>query len=236
MFSVGRKLDFYLLLKSYCAFCEVWTESLGDTSDWWWVLEGVLLKIRSKSSIQWSGYFSMNRGFQGKHLYAGVNVCILSVFHEVSWLLHWMLWSRLHIHCVFLGFITIQSCDWVLILHRYLVLPTEVCLCQLAHHLSCQSCTPNIEVSISIRSSVTPVRPSRWIPKRSQVLCTCTVTLFYLTTIICHFLPLVHFACVWLAVHTEVFCFLPQSAQANACTAPQIRPLQSSSTSFPVYY
>jgi hypothetical protein len=55
---VGHKLDFYLLLRSYCAFCKVWTESLGD---WWWVLESVLLKNRAKSSNQQSGCFSMNR-------------------------------------------------------------------------------------------------------------------------------------------------------------------------------
>jgi hypothetical protein len=51
----------------------------------WWLMMSIgkcMLKDRSKSSIQWSGCFYMNRGFQGKHLYAGVNVCILNVFHE----------------------------------------------------------------------------------------------------------------------------------------------------------
>jgi len=134
--------------------------------------------------------------------------CKCLYFKCLSWLtLHAM--KQVAYTLCFLGFITIQSCDWFLILHWYLVLPTEVCLCQLAHHLSCQSHTPRTEVSVSIRSLVTPMRPSRWIPKSSQVVCTCTVTLFYLTTIICHFLPLVHSACVWLAVLTEVFCFFP---------------------------
>jgi hypothetical protein len=106
MFSVRYKLNFiynyirlcflwgtnwiYIYYWSYCAFCKVWIESLGD---WWWLFESTLLKVRAKSSIQKSGCSSMNRGFQGKHLYAGVNVCILSVFHEGSWLWHWMLWS-----------------------------------------------------------------------------------------------------------------------------------------------
>jgi len=129
----------------------------------------------------------------------------------------------LHIYCVFLGFITVQSCDWFLILHWYLVLPTEVCLCQLAHRLSCLSCIPRIEMSVSIWSLVTPMRPSRWIPKSSQVVCTCTVTLFYLTTIICHFLPLVHFAYMWLAALTEVFCFFPQSLQRNASKVKHLK-------------
>jgi hypothetical protein len=55
------------------------------------------------------------------------------------------------------------------------------------------------------------------ITKSSQVVCTCTVTLFYLTTIFCHFLPLVHFACVWLVVLTEVFFFFPPSVSPDKC-------------------
>jgi hypothetical protein len=54
------------------------------TDDEYWKV--YCYKNRSKSSIQWSGSFSLNRDFQGKHLYAGENVCVVSVFHEGSWL------------------------------------------------------------------------------------------------------------------------------------------------------
>jgi hypothetical protein len=55
---------------------------------------------------------------------------------------------------------------------------------------------PQVLKCVSIRSLIKSMRPSWWIPKCSQVVCTCTVTLFYLTTFICQFLPLMNFACV----------------------------------------
>ena len=120
------------------------------------------------------------------------------------------------------------------------MLPTAVYLCRLAHRLSCLSHTLTIEVSSSIQSALTPMRPlsgfSQWVLKSSEVVCTCTVALVYLTTIICHFLPCVHFVCVWLAVLAEIFWFFPQSVETNASTVPQIMPLWSPSASFPVYY
>jgi hypothetical protein len=190
-----------------------------ETNNWKWVLESGLHKNRSATSIQWARTLSMNRTFQGKHLCAGGSVCILSVFCEGSWLArHRMLWRKLLIHCFFLRFVTIQLCVWFLIFHWNLVLPAAVCPYQPAHHLICPSCTWRIEVAVSTQTPVTPMGPlsglSQWTPKSSQTVCTCTGALFYLTAIICHCLPLVCFACMWLAVLTgkltvlpEVFCF-----------------------------
>jgi hypothetical protein len=192
-------------------------------------------KDRSKSSIQWSVCFSMNRGFQGKHLYAGLNVCILSVFHEGSWLLTLDAMKHVAYTLCFSGFYH-NTVLWLVLLHwclccqlkcAFASLPTVQAVGHVPHGLRCLF--PFIHV-------LHPWDLHDGYPKVLK-LCVLVQWNYFIwqpsSVTSCHLCILR--VCV-VGCHTEVFCFFPQSVQTNASTAVQIRPPQSPFTSFPVYY